>query len=426
MIRTGLAIAALWLIALVETNPASDAPERLVKVKLAADGGLDLVSLLERLSEATSVRVPIPDRAVSIPLRGPGAPLSRTLIEESFARLATVRFEADAVEIRIQDDSRPDAWRDPLLKLSLQAFGLLERRSIYGLRPLRSYRPNDDSRPTVCLLHGLNSTSGVFKHLIPVIESAGYGVVVYDFPHNQDLDQSSRTFVKDWQTFRDSRGDRRPWALVSHSMGGLLARFYVEGADYRGDVASMILIAPPNSGSNLAQAQTLLQLIQGMRAIDASSKGELKSNPLASLGDGVGESARDLLAGSHYLKSLNARGIRKSVPYHILAGDIGLIRRPLRDRIDGIANAPGFVGGLSRLTLANSIKALDEMSDGAGDGCVSVRSTKLDGVADHKVLHANHLELIRAPLLFPEPGPITGWPDVRDWLNRDLPVRGNR
>ena len=60
--------------------------------------------------------------------------------------------------------------------------------------------------------------------------------------------------------------------------------------------------------------------------------------------------------------------------------------------------------------------SLDEITDGLGDGCVSVVSTRLDGVADHRTLHANHLELIRAPLLFPEAGPVAAMPDLLRWL----------
>ena len=222
---------ALSVLSLVWLSGTAVAEDRVVRVELSADGDLDLVPLLTRLGDATSVRVPIPKQSVAIPLRGPGAPLSRTLLGEAFGKLADVKFEADRVEIRIRDVTDRGAWQTALNRLSEQAAGLLQKRAIYGLRALRSYQANDPGRPTVCLIHGLNSTSGVFKHFIPVIESAGYGVVVYDFPANQDLDQSSKAFVRDWLRFRLDSGDRRPWAILSHSMGGLLARYYVEGAD---------------------------------------------------------------------------------------------------------------------------------------------------------------------------------------------------
>ena len=62
---------------------------------------------------------------------------------------------------------------------------------------------------------------------------------------------------------------------------------------------------------------------------------------------------------------------------------------------------------------------LDELTDGTGDGCVSVERTRLDGVADHLTIHANHAELIRAPLFFRDPGPVACMPDVLRWLRQD-------
>ena len=41
---------------------------------------------------------------------------------------------------------------------------------------------------------------------------------------------------------------------------------------------------------------------------------------------------------------------------------------------------------------------------------MAVTRTRLHGVKDHVVIHANHAELIRAPLLFPDPGPVACMP----------------
>jgi hypothetical protein len=45
-----------------------------------------------------------------------------------------------------------------------------------------------------------------------------------------------------------------------------------------------------------------------------------------------------------------------------------------------------------------------------------VARTKLAGVDDHVVMHANHAELIRAPLLYPDPGPVACMPYLLRWL----------
>jgi hypothetical protein len=61
---------------------------------------------------------------------------------------------------------------------------------------------------------------------------------------------------------------------------------------------------------------------------------------------------------------------------------------------------------------------------GRGDGCIAVESTRLEGVADQQTIHANHLELIRAPLFYPDPGPVVSMPYILRWLEADLPVAG--
>lgn len=284
-----------------------------------------------------------------------------------------------------------------------------------------SYRPNDPARPTICLLHGMNSSSGSFVHMLPPLEAAGFGVVTYDFPHNRDLDRSAPDFVRDWQAFRQRTGDRRPWALVTHSMGGLLARYYVEGDAFAGDVSDLVLIAPPNDGSAVARAQTLLQIIEAAQQGDRR-----RSRAAIQFRDGLGEAADDLLPGSAFLRALNARPRRAGVGYHILAGDRGFLTPDDRKRIEArlklVSGSGGLLGGLGRLAAGDVARQLDELTDGTGDGAVAVTSTRLEGVTDHEVLHADHVTLIRGPLFYPDPGPVACMPLVLRWLGRPAPV----
>ena len=57
------------------------------------------------------------------------------------------------------------------------------------MRALESFRANDPKRPTICLIHGLNSSSRGFVHVIPLLEEAGYGIVVYDYPYNRSFER---------------------------------------------------------------------------------------------------------------------------------------------------------------------------------------------------------------------------------------------
>jgi hypothetical protein len=116
------------------------------------------------------------------------------------------------------------------------------------------------------------------------------------------------------------------------------------------------------------------------------------------------------------------------VAYHILAGDVGALsasgRKQVEAQVEVLKRKGGMLGGmLARMAGGDDLSGrLDELTDGLGDGCVSVARSKLEGVADHVVIHANHAELIRAPLLFPDPGPVACMPYLLRWLRDAAPA----
>jgi pimeloyl-ACP methyl ester carboxylesterase len=256
--------------------------------------------------------------------------------------------------------------------------------------------------------------------VVPMLEEAGYGIVVYDYPYNRKLDESNTIFAQDWAAFRRQAQDRLPWSIVGHSMGALLARSLVEDdATWRRDVSSLIMIAPVNQGSQLAKVQTIMQISKGLKAI----KGKDATKAMLSLSDGLGQAAEDMLPGSVFLKALNRRPRRAGVAYHILAGDRGFLTREGREQIEGrlelVTQNTGVFGRLTKAATADLPDLLDELTDGKGDGCIAVERTRLAGVADHVVIHANHVELVRGPLLYPDPGPVACMPVVLKWLKED-------
>jgi pimeloyl-ACP methyl ester carboxylesterase len=256
--------------------------------------------------------------------------------------------------------------------------------------------------------------------MIPWLEEAGYGIVIYDYPFNRPIAESSAGFTSDWAAFRRRSGEKFPWAILAHSMGALVARSLVENdATWAGDVSSLILIAPVNQGSHLARVQTVIQLMNGLRSINEKKT----SKALMHLSDGLGRAAEDMLPGSAFLEGLNRRPRRRGLPYHIVAGDSGFLTRDGRAQIEGrvdlVNRNAGILGRLTQAATADLPDLLDELTDGTGDGCVAVARTRLDGVTDHVILHANHAELIRAPLLFPDPGPVACMPEILRWLKED-------
>jgi pimeloyl-ACP methyl ester carboxylesterase len=420
MSRTLTVLALAW--AAVAGQDGARAPVR-VEVALSAAGEVDLAELVARLAGATGLNLPRPPGAVTLPMTGLAGNLSRQMLADGLGPEVRVAVERRAAMVTIDPallaPGRRAEWARRLRELAARAEREARRRLNYGMHALKSYRPNDPARPTVCLIHGVNSSSGGFVHMVRPLEEAGYGLVVYDYPFNRSLELSCRQFARDWAAFRRETGEKQPWAIVAHSMGCLVARDYVEGPAYAGDVSTFVMVAPVNQGSHLARTQTLLQLINGLQAV----VDRRASDALAHLGDGLGEAAADMLPGSAFLRALNARPRREGVAHHILAGDVGIVPAAARRQIEGqlalARNQGGLLGGLARMAGggAGSLSdRLDEISDGRGDGCVSVARTKLAGVDDHVVMHANHAELIRAPLLYPDPGPVACMPYLLRWL----------
>ncbi len=397
-----------------------------VEVPIGASRDIDVAELVARLSDASGLAVARPSGELRLPIVGLAGGLTRSMLTDSLGPDASLSIRPRALVVtldaRVRQAECLPRWERRVKDLAARAEDEVRRRSNYGMHALKSYRPNDPARPTVLLVHGLNSTSRVFKHLIGTLEGAGFGLVVYDFPYNRRLDDSCARFRDDWAAFRRQAGESLPWAIVAHSMGSLLARSYVEHErGYAGDVSTLILIAPPNAGSALSRVHTAMEFLKGTRAVGGGETAEA----FLHLGDGLGEAAGDMTPGSAFLRALNRRPRRDGVGYHILAGDIGFLNAAARRRIETqvalLGGVRGVLGGMARAASADLTEGLDELTDGSGDGLVTVERTRLGGVSDHVTIHANHLELIRAPLLYPDPGPIACLPYVLRWLEARTP-----
>jgi hypothetical protein len=95
------------------------------------------------------------------------------------------------------------------------------------------------------------------------------------------------------------------------------------------------------------------------------------------------------------------------------------------DRLDLVTRSAGVFGRLTRVATADLPEILDELTDGTGDGCVALKRARLEGVSEFVTIHANHAELIRAPLLYPDPGPVACLPIVLRWLKNDVSSHRN-
>ncbi len=231
---------------------------RTVEIPIGKGGEVQVSQIVARLAEASGVVMDSPAAGLALSTQGLARGLTKTLLSEALGTEVAISFRPGAMVMAIDpallSRERRDEWRRRLHGLADRASEASRRREAYGMRARESFRPNDPSRPTICLVHGMNSSSGGFVHMIPWLEEAGYGIVVYDYPFNRRLDESCAEFARDWAAFRARVADKLPWVIVGHSMGALLARSLVEDdGSWARDVSSLILIAPVNQGSHMAQ-----------------------------------------------------------------------------------------------------------------------------------------------------------------------------
>ncbi len=257
-----------------------------------------------------------------------------------------------------------------------------QSKANYGLKPVGEDKLKTH---TVVLIHGLDEPGDIWTTLKPVLSQAGYSVAEQISHNDQSIAESATFFAEQLRDLKKHKVKRI--TIIAHSMGGLVSREVLTNTDLNKDIPQvrrLMMIGTPNHGSEMARF-SLGAEVRDQLARALSGDGVL----FGSIFDGVGEAQIDLLPESEFLQTLNARAHPAATRYTIIAGRlspvnkhaIDAIRRQLPDR------AGGAVDELS--------ESLHSLSDGLGDGCVSLASARLDGVEDTQVVHGNHITIIQ-------------------------------
>ena len=280
----------------------------------------------------------------------------------------------------------------------LRSFAILtDRYSQYGLKFDSPLTTMDEHRPLVIVVHGFNSSGAAHQSLIGSVRSAGFACGTFEYPNDQPLTDSARLLSRELRALR--RQHPRIWlSLVTHSMGGLVARELIENPQLDpGGVEQLIMIAPPNHGSMWALLYPGADLWE--HGIRGGAHGPLRRLQ-ASVVDGMAEAQRDLRPGSPFLQRLNARSRNAKVQYSILLGTSAPIAAAHRSETQSWYRYVTSHIGRGHASLEHVDRLLtecDELIAGAGDGVVAVKRGRLQGVHDTILLPFDHLAVTGNP-----------------------------
>jgi len=186
----------------------------------------------------------------------------------------------------------------------------------------------------VILLHGLARTSLSMDKMADSLEVKGYKTVNYDYPSREkSIKFLSETIIP--QALNKCSA-YNPWKIhfVTHSMGGILVRYYLSNKSIS-NLGKVVMLSPPNQGSEVVDK---LSNFPGFTLINGAAGHELGTDS-------------------------------ESVPLNLGPADFEL----------------GIITGNKSLNLILSL-----LIPGTDDGKVSIERAKLQGMSDFLVVPHSH------------------------------------
>lgn len=111
-----------------------------------------------------------------------------------------------------------------------------------------SYHLENPTEDYVLLLHGIRASAGCMDKIAHFLDSKGYIVINLDYPSSKyDIETLVENYIAP-VIASYSTDPTRTLHIVTHSMGGLVLRKYLESHDLP-NLGNIVMIAPPNHGS---------------------------------------------------------------------------------------------------------------------------------------------------------------------------------
>jgi pimeloyl-ACP methyl ester carboxylesterase/sugar lactone lactonase YvrE len=135
-----------------------------------------------------------------------------------------------------------------------------------GVSVLGQHRELHHPPPPVVLVHGWQDSEMVeesqFKYMARWLERDGFSVYyATGISPERNLYRNAQKLKETIERARADSGAPQV-SLIAHSMGGLVARAYIESALYGGDVAQVFMLGTPQAGLDLWHGYLLRQVIR--------------------------------------------------------------------------------------------------------------------------------------------------------------------
>jgi triacylglycerol lipase len=200
--------------------------------------------------------------------------------------------------------------------------------------------PVERADECVVLVHGLARTSHSMDDMEAALQAAGYKTVNIDYPSRSHKIQDLAARVGKQAIAECKAQVNSTIHFVTHSMGGILVRYYLAKNDVQ-DLGRVVMLAPPNQGSLLTDQ------------------------------------------------------LRDELWYKWLTGPAGQQLGTDKDGVPGMLGAVDFETGI---IAGNEHSPVDnwlaELIPGADDGKVAVDHAKVEGMQDFLVLPYTHISIM--------------------------------
>lgn len=193
----------------------------------------------------------------------------------------------------------------------------------------------------VILLHGLARTDASMEPIEKFLNRSGYHAVNYHYPSRQyTIEELAQKEIP--QALKQCPQDVKKVHFVTHSMGGIVLRQYLRQSSIE-KIGKVVMLGPPNHGSEVV----------------------------------------DKLGKYEFFKLLNGpAGLQLSTSAHSMPNSIGAWTAS--------SGELGVIAGKQSINLF-----LSYLIPNSDDGKVSIESTKLEGMTDHKVIATTHPLMMR-------------------------------